>query len=64
VDTLTADDPVYIDDMFKFFKANATSIAYEAYQNNTTSTTDGHQLCPTTPFPRAQGMYAQDWKAG
>ena len=57
-------DPVYVDDMYRFFKANAASIAYEAYQNNNTSQTDGHQLCPTTPFPRAQGKYAQDWRAG
>src|SRR4051794_18038144 len=63
-DTPTADDPVYIHNMYQFFKANAASIAYEAYQNNDTSTTDGHQLCPTTPFPRARDMYAQDWKAG
>ena len=58
------DDPVYIHDMYQFFKANAASIAYEAYQNNNTSTTDGHQLCPTTPFPRARNAYAQDWQTG
>jgi hypothetical protein len=63
-DTATADDPVYIDDMFRFLKANAASIAYEAYQNNNTSTTDGHQLCPTTPFPHARDAYARNWKAG
>jgi hypothetical protein len=63
-DTATADDPVYIDNMYRFFKKNAANIAYEAYQNNNTSATDGHQLCPTTPFPRAQRMYAQDWQAG
>jgi hypothetical protein len=64
VDPATADDPVYVDDMYRFFKANAASIAYEAYQNNNASTTDGHQLCPTTLFPRARDTYAQDWQAG
>src|SRR4051794_14669356 len=62
--TATADDPVYIDNMYRFFRANAASIAYETYQNNNTSATDGHQLCPTTPFPRARAMYAQRWRAG
>jgi hypothetical protein len=62
--TATADDPVYIDNMYRFFRANAASIGWETYQNNTTSATDGHQLCPTTPFPRARAMYAQRWRAG
>jgi hypothetical protein len=62
--TATADDPVYVENMFRFFKANAASIGWETYQNNTTSATDGHQLCPTTPFPRARGMYARLWRTG
>jgi hypothetical protein len=64
VTTPQADDPVYIDAMYRFFKANAASIGWETYQNNVTSATDGHQLCPTTPFPRAQAAYARLWRAG
>jgi hypothetical protein len=63
-DTATADDPVYIHDMFRFFVTNAAWIGWETYQNNDTTDTDGHQLCPTTPFPRARAMYAHDWQAG
>ena len=64
VSTRQADDPVYIDDMYRFFRDNAASIGWEAYQNNVTSADDGHQLCPTTPFPRARDMYARRWRAG
>ena len=53
-----ADDPVYIDNMYKFFKANAGSIAYETYFN---AMADQHLLCPSTRFPKAAAMYAKDW---
>src|SRR4051794_36014578 len=56
-----ADDPVYIDDMYRFFGANAASIAFETYQNNSP---DEHELCSSNNYPRARGRYGQDWRAG
>ena len=56
-----ADDPVYIDNMYRFFKANAGSIAYETYFN---AMPDQHLLCPTTRFPRAAAMYKLLWNLG
>lgn len=58
VTTAQADDPVFIRLMGKFFRDHAADIVYEAYQNNNLSTTDGHQLCPTTHFPKAVAQYA------
>jgi hypothetical protein len=52
-----ADDPVYMDNMARFFRANAGSIAYETYFN-----TGGiHSLCPSTRFPKAAARYKADW---
>jgi len=56
-----ADDPVYIANMYKFFKTNAASIAYETYFN---AMPDQHLLCPTTRFPRAAAMYKLLWNLG
>jgi hypothetical protein len=55
------DDPVYVDNMYRFFKANAASIAYESYFN---AMADQHLLCPTTRFPNAAAMYKADWASG
>jgi hypothetical protein len=56
-----ADDPVYIDNMYRFFRGNAGSIAYETYFN---AMADQHLLCPTTQFPRATATYKALWHAG
>jgi hypothetical protein len=56
-----ADDPIYIDNMFQFLKANAADIVFEAYQNNSPNE---HELCPTTNYPNAQAAYARDWQGG
>jgi hypothetical protein len=56
-----ADDPVYIANMYQFFRANAGSIAYETYFN---AMADQHLLCPTTQFPRATATYKALWHAG
>jgi hypothetical protein len=53
-----ADDPVYIDNMARFFKANAGSIAYETYFN---AMADQHTLCPNTRFPKAAAAYKKGW---
>ena len=45
-----ADDPVYVDNMYRFFKANAASIAYESYFN---SMPDQHTLCNADGTPTA-----------
>jgi hypothetical protein len=56
-----ADDPVYIANMYRFFKANAGSVAYETYFN---AMADQHLLCPSTQFPRATATYKALWRAG
>ena len=61
VSAKVADDPVYIANMYKFFKTNAASIAYETYFN---AMPDQHLLCPTTRFPRAAAMYKLLWNLG
>ena len=55
-----ADDPVYIQNMFNTFKANAKDIAYENYYN----CTEEHQIFPTTPFPKASALYRALWSKG
>ena len=44
---VTPDDPVYMDNMYRFFRDNAANIAYEAYFNGDTDQ-GGHALCPDT----------------
>jgi hypothetical protein len=56
-----ADDPVYIDNMARFFRANAGSIAYETYFN---AMSDQHTLCPNTRFPKSAARYKADWGVG
>jgi hypothetical protein len=53
-----ADDPVYIDNMYRFFRDNAGSIAYETYFN---AMADQHLLCPSTHFPKAAARYKANW---
>ena len=55
-----ADDSVYVDNMFRFFGANAADIAYESYFNKLSV----HQLCPSTLFPNAATKYQTDWGLG
>jgi hypothetical protein len=56
-----ADDPVYVDNMYRFFRDNAGDIAYETYFN---AMADQHLLCPTTRFPNASAAYRADWGLG
>jgi hypothetical protein len=58
-----ADDPVYVDNMYRFFRGNAGSIAYDTYIASD-SANGGHALCPSTAFPRAAAQYRADWSAG
>jgi hypothetical protein len=59
---VVADDPVYIDNMYRSFRANAADIAYETYFN---AMPDAHALCnwngAPTSFPRAAATYKADW---
>ena len=55
-----ADDPVYVDNMFRFFGTNAADVAYESYFNKLSV----HQLCPSTLFPNAAAKYQTDWGLG
>ena len=60
-----ADDPVFIDNMYRFFKANAADIAYETHFN---SMPDQHTLCNATGaptlFPNAAAKYEANWTLG
>jgi beta-mannanase len=60
-----ADDPVYTDNMYRFFKSNASSIAYESYFN---AMPDQHTLCNAdgtpTAYPNAAATYQADWRLG
>jgi hypothetical protein len=60
-----ADDPVFIDNMYRFFRANAADLAYESYFN---SKPDEHALCNAdgtpTAYPNAAAMYQADWRLG
>jgi hypothetical protein len=55
-----ADDPVYIQNMFRTFLTNATTIAYDNYYNCPTA----HRLHPDTLFPRSSALYRQLWTRG
>ena len=59
VDT-KGDDPVYVQNMYDFFKAHAAAIAYESYYGRPAL----HRLFPTTVFPRSSALYRQLWSAG
>ena len=58
-----ADDPVFVDNMYRFFRDHAAGIAYESYFNATTGS-GGHRLCPTTDYPNAAATYKRDWASG
>src|SRR4051812_6102360 len=55
-----ADDPVYVENMYRFFRDHAADIAYETYFN----VGPDHQLFPTTRFPRAAAAYREHWSLG
>jgi hypothetical protein len=54
------DNPLFIQKMFEFFKANADSIAYENYFNQRPR----HQLNPGNLNPRASAKYKELWGRG
>jgi hypothetical protein len=60
-----ADDPVYVDNMYRFFRGNAADLAYETYFN---AMADQHALCNAdgtpTSFPSAAAAYKADWSLG
>lgn len=51
-----ADDPIYIQNMFNFFKNNASSIAYECYFNLQSSS---FMIDPPGSNPNSSAMYQQ-----
>ncbi|MCB2054648.1 MAG: hypothetical protein KDE35_10440 [Geminicoccaceae bacterium] len=51
------DNPVFIENMYKFFKDNSGSIAYEAYFNCTHGNPDIHVIYPEHHNPRAAEAY-------
>jgi hypothetical protein len=57
---LRADNPLYIDNMYAFFKENAENLAYENYYNCPSV----HRIFPTTSFPLSAARYRQLWSGG
>ena len=59
-----ADDPVFVDNMYRFFRDNAAAISYETYFDADVAN-GAHALCHTdgtpTRFPNAAAAYARDW---
>ena len=58
-----ADDPVYMDNMYRFFRNNAADIAYETYFDGNTGV-GSSSICPGNQFPKAAAMYGHDWGQG
>ena len=60
-----ADDPVYVANMYRFFRDHAADLAYEAYFD---AFADRHALCnydgAPTSFPAAAAAYAAAWGGG
>jgi hypothetical protein len=54
------DNPLFIENMFRFFKANADSIAYEAYFNGALPT-GTHVIAPPTANPMSWAKYRSLW---
>jgi hypothetical protein len=54
------DNPLYIENMYRFFRSNAAGIEYENYYNRPLS----HQLHPSARFPQARARYQQLWSSG
>lgn len=55
-----ADGPLYIQNMYNTFKANAATIAFENYFN----CKDVHQIHPRTLFPKSSAQYRKLWLQG
>ena len=60
-DLAKADNPVYVENMYRFFRDNAANIAYENYYNRPIIK---HQLYPSTRFAKARARYQELWSAG
>jgi hypothetical protein len=62
-----ADEPVFVDNMYRFFRDNAASIGYETYFD-TDAKNGEHALChgdgTPTGFPNAAATYKADWSLG
>jgi beta-mannanase len=57
----TGDDPVYVQNMYDFFRAHGSAIAYEAYFN---AQCPDFCVFPPGRNPRAAERYRQLWAAG
>ena len=56
-----ADDPVYIRNMYGFFRAHADRLEYESYFDDRPGV---NQIFPVGAFPRASAAYQQLWATG
>ena len=50
------DNPVFVQNMIEFFRANSADLAYEIYFNQTVGTTL-HKVYPNTDNPLASAKY-------
>jgi hypothetical protein len=55
-----ADTPVYVENMFRFFRTHVSQLAYESYFN----CAPWNQMYPPTNFPKAGSTYRQLWSGG
>jgi hypothetical protein len=58
------DNPFFIEKVFQFLRANASSIAYEAYFNCKNTNPDTYMIFPEYRNPKASAKYKQLWRAG
>ena len=56
----TPDNPVYVQNMYAAFKANAAALEYESYFDTMATS----RIWPTTRFPKAAAAYRALWSAG
>jgi hypothetical protein len=55
-----SDNPVYVDNMYRFFQANVADIAYENYFN----CPEKHRIGAAGLFPKASAKHRELWSAG
>ena len=58
--TAAADAPVYVANMYRFFRDHAAEIAYESYYNCPLI----HKIFPSTRFPQGRAEYQRLWSVG
>ena len=62
---VAGDDPIFVSNMYAFFRANARYMAYEDYFNCPQSNSgEYYQVFPSTYNPRSSAVYQKLWMGG